>query len=184
MLTPLDIENREFKRTMGGYNRDDVEDFMGLILNDYEKLYAQNKVLTERNKAVENELEQLKSQTATIQNAFLSAQNTADTIVKNAQEQAAKLVRDAQEQANKIISEANVEIDRLNNCYFESRNKLAEYKECVVNFLNAQLQIAEGLIEDEPAQSEEAGEESVVCGEAEEVASEETENTETDEEDN
>lgn len=42
MLTPLDIENREFKKTMGGYNRDDVEDFMSLLLVDYEKLYKES----------------------------------------------------------------------------------------------------------------------------------------------
>ena len=42
MLTPLDIANREFKKTMGGYNRDDVEDFMSLLLVDYEKLYKEN----------------------------------------------------------------------------------------------------------------------------------------------
>ena len=27
---------------MGGYNRDDVEDFMSLLLVDYEKLYKEN----------------------------------------------------------------------------------------------------------------------------------------------
>ena len=59
MLTPLDIENREFKRTMGGYNRDDVEDFMGLILNDYEKLYTENAQLRAQIKNNEKRLDEI-----------------------------------------------------------------------------------------------------------------------------
>ena len=156
MLTPLDIENREFKRTMSGYNRDDVEDFMGLILNDYEYLYSQNKLLNEKNKAIEAELSQLRSQTNAIQNAFVSAQSTADDMVKNATEKAEKLVGEAQMQANKIISEANVEIDRLNSLYLKTREKMIEYKKMVETFFRDQLEKAEEIIGTEGAKEEDA----------------------------
>lgn len=154
MLTPLDIENREFKRTMSGYNRDDVEEFMGALLNDYEYLYTQNKLLTERNKAMEAELNQLKSQTSAIQNAFVSAQSTADEMVKNATEQSTRLVSEAQEQANKIIAEANIEIDRLNALYLKTRQKMIEYKKMVEKFLHDQIEKAEDIIGTECAQEQ------------------------------
>ena len=40
MLTPVDIENKVFKKAkIGGYDIDDVEDFLEKIIEDYETLY-------------------------------------------------------------------------------------------------------------------------------------------------
>ena len=40
MLTPIDIDNKVFKKAkLGGYDIKDVEDFLVLVMNDYEKLY-------------------------------------------------------------------------------------------------------------------------------------------------
>lgn len=77
MLTPLDIENREFKKTMGGYNRDDVEDFMSLLLVDYEKLYKESIASRDRITTLTEAVEHYKGQEETMQNAILAAQKAA-----------------------------------------------------------------------------------------------------------
>lgn len=82
MLTPLDIENREFKKTMGGYNRDDVEDFMSLLLVDYEKLYKENLASRDKITALNEAVEHYKGQEETMQNAILAAQKAADSLAK------------------------------------------------------------------------------------------------------
>ena len=46
MLTPIDIDNKVFKKAkLGGYDIKDVEDFLVLVMNDYEKLYKENNEL-------------------------------------------------------------------------------------------------------------------------------------------
>lgn len=132
MLTPLDIENREFKRTMGGYNRDDVEDFMGLILNDYEKLYTENaklRAMTTKEKACGTENAQDKA----------ASSEMAQNIIKNAEKQAEDIVITAKNKANSIIENANIEIERLNNCYIELRKKVEEKKEVIKQYLAASI---------------------------------------------
>ena len=43
MLTPIDIDNKVFKKAkIGGYDIKDVEDFLVLVMGDYEKLYKEN----------------------------------------------------------------------------------------------------------------------------------------------
>ena len=43
MLTPIDIDNKVFKKAkLGGYDIKDVEDFLVLVMSDYEKLYREN----------------------------------------------------------------------------------------------------------------------------------------------
>ena len=150
MLTPLDIENREFKRTMSGYNRDDVEDFMGIILNDCEILYKSYFDMREKIAGLECEIARLQSEGEV---AHASEQNVVSESVDSesklyeAQLKAEKLVEDARARANAIIKEANAEIDKLNKCYAESRQKMLDYREYMKTFLEAQLKVVEGIVE-------------------------------------
>ena len=36
-LTPLDIQNKSFSVKMRGYNQDEVDDFLDMIVRDYEE---------------------------------------------------------------------------------------------------------------------------------------------------
>lgn len=153
MLTPLDIENREFKRTMSGYNRDDVEDFMGILLNDYEILYKGYFEMRERIASLQNEITKLQSEPkaeqapAPVAGAVSDGASDGDDIIKEAKIKAEKLVEDARMRANAIIKEANEEIDKLNKCYADSRQKMLDYREYMKTFLEAQLKVVEGIVE-------------------------------------
>lgn len=39
-LTPLDIQNKNFSTKMRGYNQDEVDDFLDMIVRDYEDSIA------------------------------------------------------------------------------------------------------------------------------------------------
>ena len=45
MITPSDIENKQFSRTKKGYDPDEVDDYLDLIILDMEKLIRENKQL-------------------------------------------------------------------------------------------------------------------------------------------
>ncbi|MBR3034046.1 MAG: DivIVA domain-containing protein, partial [Firmicutes bacterium] len=38
MITPLDIQNKEFSRAVRGYNQEEVDLFLDEIMADYDKL--------------------------------------------------------------------------------------------------------------------------------------------------
>lgn len=48
MLTPVDIENKEFNKSFRGYDIDEVEEFLQTLVTDYEKLYRENASLKEK----------------------------------------------------------------------------------------------------------------------------------------
>ena len=39
MLTPMDIQRQDFEVKLRGYNANEVDDFLDLVVKDYEKLY-------------------------------------------------------------------------------------------------------------------------------------------------
>ena len=42
MITPLDIQNKEFSRAVRGYNQEEVDLFLDEIMADYDKLLSEN----------------------------------------------------------------------------------------------------------------------------------------------
>ena len=42
MITPADIENKEFSRVKKGYSEEEVDEFLDLIIVDMEKLIREN----------------------------------------------------------------------------------------------------------------------------------------------
>ena len=145
MLTPLDIENREFKKTMGGYNRDDVEDFMSLLLVDYEKLYKESIASRDRITTLTEAVEHYKCQEETMQNAILAAQKAADSLAKTANDQADLIIREAKAKAAEIIREANGEIAKLESKYAEMKQQVESYKMRVSAIIKSQLDILNDL---------------------------------------
>ena len=45
MMTPLDIQTKTFKKAINGYDKNDVDSYLELILADYEKLSLITNVL-------------------------------------------------------------------------------------------------------------------------------------------
>lgn len=121
MLTPLDIENKRFSKSIKGYNVDDVDDFMDELTIQYEKLYKENAEYKEQIESMKKDLEHFRSVEHTLQNTLVMAQTTAEDIKKIATQQADQIIKDAQ-------SEAKAALDDLSRQEFELKVKMEEMK--------------------------------------------------------
>lgn len=61
MLTPLDIENREFKKSFRGYNVNELDEFLDDILEDYERVYKENIELKDKINVFSDQIRYYKS---------------------------------------------------------------------------------------------------------------------------
>ncbi|RAK18949.1 DivIVA domain-containing protein [Anoxybacillus vitaminiphilus] len=57
-LTPKDILEKEFKISMRGYNQDEVDKFLDLIIKDYETFQQQIEELQQENMRLKRQLEE------------------------------------------------------------------------------------------------------------------------------
>lgn len=121
MLTPLDIENKRFSRTIKGYNVEEVDDFLDELTVEYEKLYRENAEYRDQIEQSKKDLEHYRSVEHTLQNTLVIAQTTADDIKNMAQKQADQIIKDAQ-------SEARRNVDELNKEEFEIKRRLEDLK--------------------------------------------------------
>ena len=131
MLTPMDIHNKDFKRSFRGYNEDEIDDFLDKVVNDYEKLFRENDRLKEELARAKKDNEQYQQLEQNLKDTLLVAQKTAEEVTSNARKNAeetrentakecANKLQEAEMKAEKIIEDAKkkaqvivAEYDRL-----------------------------------------------------------------------
>ncbi len=179
MLTPVDIENKDFKKVMRGYDIYEVESFIKDVVSDYEKLYRENSNMKEKIEMLTTSIANYRAMEETMQNAMIVAQSTSDDIKKNAVQKANNIIAEAEIKAKETVNAAEKEISDLKAKYqslkaeidgFKSRMKalILTYDKLLDDFPKNDASLASAEIEDkqidiaEPIESkDEVREESV-----------------------
>ena len=96
MFTPQQIEQISFNRaTFGGYNIDDVDNFLEPLTEDYVTLYKENALLKSKMRVLVEKLEEYRSNEASMKDAIVNAQKTCDLMVKEAQAKCTTMLSEA-----------------------------------------------------------------------------------------
>ena len=139
MLTPLDIQNKEFKRVFSGYSMQEVDEFLNLVIDGYEKLYKENMDCKDRITKLEENVNQYKNIENTLQSTLVVAQSTSEQVVKNAEEKAANIIADANNKAKGIVADSFEEVKKLEYRYEEIKRGIDVYTAKMTALLESQL---------------------------------------------
>ncbi|HEN2070415.1 TPA: DivIVA domain-containing protein [Enterococcus faecium] len=161
-LTPLDIQNKTFPTKMRGYNQDEVDDFLDLVVRDYEELTQRNRELEKAVKHSEEKLEYFNELKDALNQSIIvaqdtadkvktsaskesevivtSAQNKADELVANAEKRAHQLTTDAEEKARKILTDATEKARQLATKTEDLKKKTRVFHQRISLMLESQLE--------------------------------------------
>lgn len=151
MLTPLDIQNKEFKRSFRGYNEDEIDGFLDQVIKDYEQLYRENDELKESIERLNSKLENYQHMENTLHSTLVIAQETAEEVKLNAKKQSELVVKEAEIKAQKLIDEAMGKVRRMSGEYEEIRKQLQVYRTRMKTLVQAQLDMISEAEADEEA---------------------------------
>ncbi len=150
MLTPLDIQNKEFKKGINGYKQSDVDKFLDEVIVDYEKIYKENIELREKLTIVNDQINRYSEIEETLQNTLIVAQSAAEELKANAREKAEIIIREAEDNGKKIIQKSNEEVIDIKREYENIRKEISVFKTRFRTFLQSQLESVD-FINDEKA---------------------------------
>lgn len=155
MITPVDLENKEFKKGFRGYDIDEVETFLTELSKDYAKSYRENASLKDKNAILTDAIENYKEMEETMRSAIISAQRTSEEILRNAHEQADTIIKEAKLKASEIMNELekDAQAKKRETEEIEGRNMLLRAK------LKAVLNTYLGMLDEIPSKEPEAVEE-------------------------
>ncbi len=141
MLTPLEIENRKFKKGVMGYNPTEVEEFLAVISENYELIYKENLANKDKINMLSNAIKQYKNMEEALQSAILVAQSAGDELVQNAKKRAENIIVDAENKASQLLSDASREVTRVSYEYEEMRRSVEVFRTRIISLLTSQLDI-------------------------------------------
>ena len=96
MFTPQQIDQISFgKATFGGYDMQDVDEFLEPLTEDYITLYKENALLKSKMRVLVSKLEEYRKNEASMKDAMVNAQKTCDMMVREAEQKCAQMLSEA-----------------------------------------------------------------------------------------
>lgn len=141
MITPLEIQNKEFKKTLRGYKESEVDEFLDKVIVDYENLYKENIEFKDKIVMLNEQIEKYERLEKTLNNTLVVAQNTAEEVSKNAQREAEVIIKEAEAKARRIIDDANGQVSKIRTEYEEGKKQLQVFATRFKSMLEGQLEV-------------------------------------------
>ena len=136
MFTPQQIDQISFGRaTFGGYDMQQVDEFLEPLTEDYVTLYKENALLKSKMRVLVGKLEEYRKNEASMKDAVINAQKTCDKMVAEAEAKCAKMLQGASSMAAINTQNTDAQIAAENARVEEARQTAA----AKINELQEQL---------------------------------------------
>ncbi len=150
LLTPADIENAEFKRVARGkgYDCDDVDDFLDLVIEDFEKMLNENARLNDKISVMNDAIQHYKDMEDSLKASIVKSEKAAEETKQNAKAEAEGIVNAAKQKAKEIIERANSEQYKIEADTDLIREKYEALRIKIKTLLTSELELLESSSED------------------------------------
>ena len=136
MFTPQQIDQISFSRaTFGGYDMQQVDEFLEPLTEDYVTLYKENALLKSKMRVLVGKLEEYRKNEAAMKDAVVNAQKTCDKMVREAEVKCAQMMNNANAAAAKTAQNTDALV-AAEDARVEEARKTASAK---INELQEQL---------------------------------------------
>ena len=126
-LTPLDIQQQQFKIKFRGFDVREVDVFLEQLADDFESSQNENVSLQEEIDRLKLENQGYRQREETFKRAILNSQKVLEQMKDNAQKSAELIIADAEVKAEKILNRAH--------------NRLAQLHEDIAELKRQRIQI-------------------------------------------
>lgn len=136
---------KRFSVVEHGYDIDEVNRFIDIVIGRLEKLNAENAAYVAKIDKLNLKLNENKPNEDKLEKAILAVQETADRMKEVSREEARIIVEEAKNNANSIVHEALIKAQNLEHDSMILEKNIKVYKERIKSLLEAQLKIAEDI---------------------------------------
>ena len=117
MLTPIEIENKEFKKGIRGYKEEEVDEFLDIVKEDFELIYRENLELKERLRLYQDQINKYENIEETLKATLITAQSAAEDTCSAANKKAKIMVEEADLKSRQVIEQANNRVIEIRKEY-------------------------------------------------------------------
>ena len=129
MITPKEIESKDFTKSFRGYDADEVDEFLDLIIIDMQEITEEITRLRAENEELRAENDEHKKSQKRVMDTLDSAKKLMRDISESAEKRADIIIRNAKMDAEMILNEAKTSAGRYAGADGEElRDKVAYFR--------------------------------------------------------
>lgn len=126
VLTPEDIANKDFSRSVRGFNENEVNDFLDEINDNYARTLDENASLKNQLSAAQEKVKYFSGLQDALNKSILIAQQTADRVKKDAEKERDRIIYDAENDAKKVLKAATEKANQIQEEAIGQKQELSE----------------------------------------------------------
>lgn len=139
ILSSKDIKKRDFKKSLRGYDTDEVDAFLEIISTHYDKLVLENRNQSDRIKSLLQDIDLYKENELNLQKAIIKSQEVGEQIIENAKRKSEIMIREADLEVRTIKQKLDDELLNKKQELEEIKQRNEKTFEDVKHFLNDKL---------------------------------------------
>ena len=148
MISPLEIQEKEFSRSLKGFKEDEVNEFLDRITLDLERILEENRQLRAEKEQLTEELKKYKSSESAVLDTLETAKALMGDISASAEKRAQILLKNAEMEAQNMQREAKEAIERMNEESAALRGRVKSFRAKYRQLLEMELQHFDSMAED------------------------------------
>ena len=145
MLRPIDIQNKEFEKKIKGYNCEEVNDFLDIVIQDYELLCKENQTLKDKIGLLTETVERYKQMESTMQKSIDMARQAADDARKNAETEANAIISKAKLDASYLARQIDDEHMKRHQEMLNVKGEIEQYKARVKSLCTNMIKMIDSM---------------------------------------
>lgn len=140
MITPNDIQEKEFTKGVRGYKEDEVNAFLDLVTLDMDKLMQENRSLKDNIRMLNEEIEKHRGTEGSIYETLETAKALMSDISASAEKRAEIVLKNAELEADRIQKDARESVERLHEEAASLSSRWTQFKTKYKNLLENEME--------------------------------------------
>jgi cell division initiation protein len=142
-LTPLDIQQQQFKIRFRGFDIREVDRFLEQVSESLAAMHAENKSLKEELRRLKLENQGYKEREETFKRAMLNSQKVLEQMKENARKSAEIIIADAEVKAEKILNRAHNRLSQLHEDIAELKRQRMQIEVQIRSIIESHTKLLE-----------------------------------------
>ena len=112
-ITSLEIKDKTFSTKFRGFDPEEVDEFLDIVVRDYEDLVRNNHEMERHIRSLEERLSYFDEMKDSLSQSVLIAQDTAERVKQAAQERSNNIIQQAEQDAQRLLEEAKYKANEI-----------------------------------------------------------------------
>jgi|AntRauTorcE11897_2_1112592.scaffolds.fasta_scaffold29914_2 cell division initiation protein len=142
-LTPLEIKQQQFDKSLRGFDTAEVQAFLNLMSNEWEHMVTKNRELQQQIDDMQEKLKHYERVEEALHETLQAAKESAETKLTGARKEAENKIEKAEMQAEAVIKDAHQEKQQVR----QSILRLLDRRKEIIGGIRSYLEVAQESVE-------------------------------------